>query len=180
VPSFFNRDDAGIPRAWIEKVRLSMARLTPRFSANRAIREYTEKYYLPGAQTYRQRAENRGALAAQLVRTRRDLENHWQGIYFGKSEFKDSDGSHFFQTQVYLDDLMSDAVEVELFADELDGLPPERYKMTPGERLIGSNGRLFTAHVVSGRPAEHFTARLSPRDSGLAIPLECSAIEWQR
>jgi starch phosphorylase len=30
-----------------------MARLTPRFSANRAIREYVEKYYLPGAQTYR-------------------------------------------------------------------------------------------------------------------------------
>ena len=180
VPSFFDRDDAGIPRAWVEKVRQSMARLTPRFSANRAIREYAEKYYLPGAQTYRQRAENRAALAAQLVRTRRDIEHHWQGIYFGKFEFKNSDDGHFFQAQVYLDDSVSDVVEVELFADELDGLPPERYQMMRGERLIGSSGRLFTAHVVSGRPAEHFTPRVRPRPSDLAIPLECPAIKWQR
>jgi len=48
-------------------MRQSMARLTPRFSANRAIREYTEKYYLPAAKRYRHRTENRAALAIELV-----------------------------------------------------------------------------------------------------------------
>jgi glycogen phosphorylase len=180
VPCFYARDDAGIPQAWVEKVRQSMARLTPRFSANRAIREYVEKYYIPGAQAYRRRAENRGALAAQLVGWRRHIESRWQGIYFGKFEFKDSDDGHLFQAQVYLDDLDSDAVEVELFADELDGLPVERHRMTRGERLIGSNGWLFSAQVTSRRPAEHFTPRVSPRHADLAIPLECAAIKWQR
>jgi starch phosphorylase len=180
VPSFYDRDDAGIPQAWVEKVRQSMARLTPRFSANRAIREYVERYYLPGAQTYRKRAENRGALAAQLVQWLGRIENHWQGIYFGKFEFKGSDDGHCFQVQVYLDDLDSEAVEVEMFADQRDGLPAERYRMTCGERLIGSNGWFFTAHVVSGRPAEHFTPRARPRHPDLAIPLECPAIKWQR
>ena len=51
---------ASLP-AWVARMRESMARLTPRFSANRAVREYTEQHYLPGAASYRQRAENKGA-----------------------------------------------------------------------------------------------------------------------
>jgi glycogen phosphorylase len=175
VPSFYNRDDAGIPQAWVDKVRQSMARLTPLFSANRAIREYAERHYLPGAQSYRKRSESRGAPAAQLAHWLRHIQNHWQGIYFGNLEFKGSDDGHRFQVQVYLDDLDSEAVEVEMFADERDGLPSERYRMTRGERLIGSNGWLFTARVESQRPAEHFTPRACARHPDLAIPLECPA-----
>jgi len=100
VPGFYDRDDSGIPRAWVEKVRRSMARLTPRFSANRAIREYAEKYYLPGAERYRARAENHGGLAVELVNMRRRIEDQWQGIYFGKFEIKSADNGHIFQTQV--------------------------------------------------------------------------------
>ena len=180
VPSFYDRDESGIPQAWVEKVRQSMARLTPRFSANRTIREYTEKYYLPAAQRYCRRSQDSGALAVELVNMRRRIEDHWQGIYFGKFEIRNSDNGHFFQTQAYLNDVVSDAVEVELFADALNGLPPERYPMRRGERLIGSNGWVFTANVASARPAEHFTPRVYPRHPELAIPLECPAIKWQR
>jgi len=67
VPGFYDRDDTSVPQRWVEKMRQSMARLTPRFSANRAIREYTEKYYLPAAKRYRHRTENRAALAIELV-----------------------------------------------------------------------------------------------------------------
>jgi starch phosphorylase len=37
----------GIPTAWVARVRESMARLTPRYSANRTVRQYTEQHYLP-------------------------------------------------------------------------------------------------------------------------------------
>jgi len=180
VPGFYDRDDSGIPQRWVEKVRRSMARLTPRFSANRTIREYAEKYYLPAALRYSRRAENHGAIAVELVSLLRQIEDHWQGIYFGKFEIRNSNNGHIFQTQVYLSDLVTDAIEVELFADELDGLPSERYPMTRGERLIGSNGWVFTAEVVTARPTEHFTPRVYLRHPELAIPLECPAIRWQR
>jgi len=38
---FYTRDEKGIPTAWWRGMRESMARLTPRFSANRTVREYT-------------------------------------------------------------------------------------------------------------------------------------------
>jgi len=39
IPEFYARDEQGIPRAWVARVRESMARLTPRFSTNRTVRE---------------------------------------------------------------------------------------------------------------------------------------------
>ncbi len=47
IPEFYNRDENNIPRAWVARMRESMARLTPQFSSKRAVREYTGQYYLP-------------------------------------------------------------------------------------------------------------------------------------
>ena len=53
IPEFYRRDEYGIPTAWVARMRESMAQLTPRFSANRTVREYTEQHYLPAAAAYR-------------------------------------------------------------------------------------------------------------------------------
>lgn len=56
-----------IPTEWIARVRESMARLTPRFSASRSVREYTQQHYLPAASAYRARPANQGAIGRQMV-----------------------------------------------------------------------------------------------------------------
>lgn len=45
IPAFYNRDDAGIPQAWIDRVRASMMALSPAFSAARMVRDYERKVY---------------------------------------------------------------------------------------------------------------------------------------
>ena len=49
IPEFYTRDEKGIPTAWVARMRESMAQLTPQFSSNRAVREYTEQHYIPAA-----------------------------------------------------------------------------------------------------------------------------------
>ncbi|HEY6167108.1 MAG TPA: alpha-glucan family phosphorylase [Verrucomicrobiae bacterium] len=46
VPSFFNRDAAGIPRQWLQRIRRAMATITPQFNTWRMVQEYAKKYYL--------------------------------------------------------------------------------------------------------------------------------------
>ena len=48
-PSSIERNAAGIPAKWVARIRESMARLTPEYSANRAVRQYTEAHYIPAA-----------------------------------------------------------------------------------------------------------------------------------
>jgi starch phosphorylase len=47
LPTFFERDDEGFPKRWIEMMRHSIAELGTEYSTNRMVREYVEKLYLP-------------------------------------------------------------------------------------------------------------------------------------
>ena len=181
IPEFYARDQSGIPTAWVARIRESMARLTPYYSANRAVREYTERYYLPAAAGYRERAANCGALARELVDWRHAIERHWRSVRFGAVKIETHDDQHFFDIEVYLDELAPNAVQVELYADAVVGGDPVRQEMTRDQRLAGgSGGWLYRGRVPATRPAASFTARALPRYPGAAVPLEATHIRWQR
>ena len=76
IPEFYDRSNNGLPAKWLARMRESMAQLTPEFSASRAIEDYTDDHYLPGATGYRHRAARAGdlrggnsAMAAKTGRT---------------------------------------------------------------------------------------------------------------
>ena len=46
IPTFFNRDDNGIPRQWVARIRRSLATLAAEYSTWRMVQEYTRKYYV--------------------------------------------------------------------------------------------------------------------------------------
>jgi glycogen phosphorylase len=46
IPLFYERDEKGIPRRWLLRIRRAMATLVPQFTTRRMVREYTERYYL--------------------------------------------------------------------------------------------------------------------------------------
>lgn len=181
IPEFYSRDGNGIPTAWVARMRESMARLTPRFSSNRAVREYTEEHYLPAATAYRARAAEKGAAGLQLVNWRRSLEQKWSSLRFGEAKVETSSGQFVFEVHVYLDDLDPDAVRVELYADGENGAAPVRQEMNRVRRLVGAaGGYVYGAAVPATRPAADYTARVIPNRDGVAVPLEAAQILWQR
>ena len=81
-------------------MRESMVRLTPQFSANRAIREYTDSYYVAAATAYRERARDHGASAQSLLAWKTVLSQHWANVRFGDLQITTADGTHHFHVQV--------------------------------------------------------------------------------
>ena len=49
VPMFYERDDAGLPLAWLEKIRTSLRSLGPRVTAERMLQEYVDRLYEPAS-----------------------------------------------------------------------------------------------------------------------------------
>jgi glycogen phosphorylase len=156
-----------------------MARLTPYFSANRAVREYTERYYLPAAERYRNRAAANGALGEDISGWQRLITEHWNAVRFGETTVQTREGQHVISVQAFLGDLDPDAVQVELYADAVDDAGPVRQPMTREQALTGS-AWLYRAEVPATRPAVDYTARLIPCHPALTTPLEASQILWQR
>jgi starch phosphorylase len=181
IPEFYARDERGVPTAWLARMRKSMASLTPRFSADRTVREYTEQHYLPGAASYRERAANQGAVGRQVVDWRHALEKEWPALRFGEVKVETDGVQHVFEVQVYLHDLDPHAARVELYADGVDGDGPVRQEMARGRQLAGAaRGYAYRARVPATRPAADYTARVIPHDTGVAVPLEAARILWQR
>lgn len=48
VPEFYARDENGLPKAWIERMRNSIATLTPQFSSDRMVMDYVRDIYTSG------------------------------------------------------------------------------------------------------------------------------------
>jgi starch phosphorylase len=181
IPEFYTRDKNGIPTAWVARMRESMARLTPRFSANRTVREYTEQHYIPAAAAYRERAADKGAMGVQLVNWQRAMEQNWPNLRFGEVKVETVGEQHVFDVQVYLSGLDPNTVCVELYAEGLNRDKPVRQEMTRVRQLAGaSGGYVYSTAVSAARPTADYTARVIPYCDGVAIPLEDARILWQR
>lgn len=178
IPEFYNRDETGVPLAWIHRIRESIARLTPVFSATRCVREYLEKHYAPLAAAYLRRSSDGQGMAESLLNWQRRLSAHWSKLRFGSMRVETVGEEHRFQVQVYLDEMNPDAVQVELYAEAINGAEPVRQAMVRGESLVGENAWRYLAAVRADRPAAHFTPRVIPRHPEALVPLESAQILW--
>jgi starch phosphorylase len=181
IPEFYAHNEQGIPTAWVARMRESMARLTPRFSADRTVRDYTEQHYLPAAIAYRLRIADKGAIGRQMVDWRHGLEQKWATLHLGEVKVETRGEQHVFEVQVYLNDLDPKAVRVELYANGVNGGSPVRQEMKQGRQLVGAaRGYIYSATIPATRPATDYTARIIPNFAGIAVPLEEANILWQR
>jgi starch phosphorylase len=182
IPEFYARDANDIPRAWVARVRESMASLTPVYSANRSVREYVERFYIPASQACRERSQHRGALAQEIAAWRRAIETGWRSMRFGRVAIETRSGQHHFQVSVGLGALPPTAVRVELYADPVAGEAPFHEEMAPLEELQDrdADAKVYAVSVPARRPAADYTARIVPRFPGVLVPLEAPEILWQR
>ncbi|AIY47658.1 glycosyltransferase family 1 protein [Mycolicibacterium fortuitum] len=84
TPKFYERDEHGVPTRWVEMVRHTLQVLGPKVLASRMVRDYTEKYYLPAAQSLRETVEATSGepfgAARQLADYRRRAQDAWPKI----------------------------------------------------------------------------------------------------
>lgn len=181
IPEFYQRDEQGIPNAWVARMKESMAKLTPRFSADRALREYTEKLYVPAAAALCERIADKGAIGRNIVNWKHNLNEKWASLRFGEVKVETRDEKYVFEVQVFLNDLDPKAVRVELYADGAMGSAPIVQEMTCLRRLAGVlGGHVYGAKVSAVRPAKDYTARIVPYFPSISAPLEEARILWQK
>ena len=181
IPEFYTRNDEGIPAAWVERMRESMAHLTPQFASSRTVTDYTEKHYLPAAEAYRTRSRDQAALANKLVDQKTEWLKKRSAIRFESRKVQNEGNQHIIEVEVFLGDANPDTVWVELYADGVNGGVAVIYEMKRTRTLSGvAGGYAYLTSVSADRPATDYTARIRSHIEGLAAPLETSWILWQK
>jgi starch phosphorylase len=179
VPTFYNRDQNGIPRRWLAIMRESMATLTPYFSANRMVREYTSRFYLPLAASYHKRVKDNAGLGHNLVNWLKRIDDFWPEIHVDNVVTETQDNQYLFRMQVYLGELTAEDVCVELFAEA-----PEQdtfciQPMQIEQALAGAvNGFIYSTRIPATSPIADYTPRIRPYHPDCSVPMETTHILW--
>ena len=180
IPEFYTRDAAGIPHAWVTRMRASLMHLAPYYSTSRMMKEYVEKMYIPSSEAYSQRMGDNCNLAKELRTWKVTLEQYWHGIHWGNLEVHEETDGWSFDVQVYLGEIQPTCVHVQLFADPTDTGVPVIQEMERQASIPGSvNGYHYYCRIVTERCPTEFSQRIIANHPDSIIPGEMNLILWR-
>ena len=179
--TFYERDEHGVPRRWMEMVRHTLQTLGPKVLASRMVRDYTEKYYVPAARSlHRTVAEVDGVpfgaareLAAYCERARKS----WPSITitdvdaYGLPDTPLLGSELTLTATVFLDGLRPDEVVVQAAVGRVDAadalldpvtVPMAHAGSVDGKEIFSSTTALPVAGSVG------YTVRVLPHHGLLA------------
>ncbi len=188
VPLFFDRPAADkLPRAWIRRMKTSIATNAVRYNTVRMVREYAERFYVPAARLAEEIAANDLAGAQALVTWKEKVRAAWPSVKIEAVEVgvapKFAVGEFLTMAcTVALGALDPSDVSVEAYYGPLHGeLTPAKgitivAKMTED---MGKGRFRFQAEVPAKESGEHgVAARVLPSHPLVPHPHDVRLIRW--
>ncbi len=80
IPLYFTRDADGIPQGWVDKMRKSIASVGPRFSMDRQVKDYVNRYYVQAAINGERARSDSFATARDLAAWKQEVAVLWSGV----------------------------------------------------------------------------------------------------
>ncbi len=184
VPTYYDRDETGVPVAWMRRAAAAIATVTPRFNAQRMVRDYVERYYQPAAERGEAFVADRER-AAELADWRARVNEHWSTVQLQAKPLPDT--AHTMQEVVSLSATLYPHALADLdlrvevvYSLETDGLQHGLHLVPMRlEERLPDGGLRFEASfepAISGRLV--YGVRVLPVHPALASPFEAHAIRW--
>ncbi len=189
IPLFRDRDEDGLPRRWLERVRRSLAGLTPRFSSHRMVRDYLNDFYMPAAARHSALAADGCAAARRLATWKHSLPERFASLRVDqirvegmKGTMLDCDRPLTVTAGIVPGGMTPEELCVQLvIGPSENGDFPERPDVVNLEpvRRTGDGRLIYAGSYVPVRPGSHaYGVRVMPVIEELGSPLETRLIVW--
>jgi starch phosphorylase len=188
IPTFYDRDKDGRPRAWLERMKAAMLKLCPMFSINRMVREYATRTYFPAQSRYAEFLENGAAKAKQLADWKLKLTRSWRDVYIESVEASAQEKLQVgddmrVRAWVNLGELSHEDLAVQIYHGAIDQngniTEGEIVPMTYAEDGGKNNLAMFSGAIRYFKSGRHgFTVRIVPHHDDLLSPFETGLLHW--
>lgn len=186
-PLFYARDEFGLPRGWIAKMKQSMEKLGPIYDTRRMVTEYAQTYYLPAAARAKRLATDEHAVTKALVEWKHKIRGDWSQVKFesvtAETDHLEAGQKALVRAVVQLGETLTpEDVRVELYVGQLDS---DRSFIHAEGLPMASTGRDGTSWVYMGTlPSERsgqqgFAVRILPYHQDAVLPQELPLITWE-
>ena len=86
APRFYERNAKGVPTRWVESIRHTLSTLSPALSADRMVKEYVERLYLPASHAQRSISANGREPARELAEWKARVTAAWPKVHVSHVE----------------------------------------------------------------------------------------------
>jgi starch phosphorylase len=185
APRFYERGDDGVPGRWVASIRHTLATLSPVLNADRMVREYVERLYLPAAHDERRLVADGAHLARELAAWKTRVACAWPSVAVVHVESGGIDAAPqvgdqlHLRAHVALGGLAADDVAVEVVygrSSENDTLiaplKRELSAMDAGGQTTAFEGTIVLEHAGGFG----YTVRITPRNQLLASAAEMGLV----
>jgi len=186
TPMFYQRGNDGLPRAWIKRMKRSMATLLPVFNTNRMVAEYLETCYLPSHKRCMTLMSDHLKGATELAVWRKQLNLAWNqvkvdGIEAPTGQMLRVGGDFPVKVLVQLGSLSSNDVEVQLCHGVLDShgeiVDSKSIALNPGPK--SGSSVTYTGSVKCPSSGQFgFSVRVMPKHANLPHLFEPALVTW--
>ncbi|MDX1972475.1 MAG: alpha-glucan family phosphorylase [Candidatus Sumerlaeia bacterium] len=190
APIFFDRDEKGIPREWLRRVRESMITVGPQFSTNRMVQDYATLFYFPGSERHTLLEDSRFERARNNSHWKNQLRAAWPNIQIHAcveeanalpEAIRVTDKINIV-AYVDLGTINPNDVQVEIFVAQMNGNPENLKTGSVAMRPDGQNehGRyIYRGSMIQSDSGEYgYTVRVVPRHPDLVHPNEMGLVSW--
>ena len=188
VPSFYQRDSSGLPRAWIAKMKASIHQLGQFFNTHRMVDGYAEKFYVPVSEHFRTFTSDGMERATNLAAWKSLVKDAWPEVEVINVTVPDLeqvrvDECFEVQAKLRLGKLTPGDVSVELYLGPVDAsgeiADPKIVPLTFREE-VESGAYIYEASVVTCEKSGlyGYTVRVLPHHPDLVTPFIPDLITW--
>lgn len=182
APTFYERDEHGLPHRWLAMVRHTLQTLGPKVLASRMVRDYVTRLYYPAAVSGAEVNANDYALARALATWKARVRNAWSVIRVdhveseGVADVVTAGSTVDVRAFISLGELSPDDVTVQVLSGRVDSddrlTEPVATAMDPIEQYEQNRWK-FRAHVTLDHNGPFgYTVRVLPKHPGLITPVE--------
>jgi starch phosphorylase len=187
VPLFYERDAAGLPRAWIHRMKRSIATIGPAFDTARMVRDYVNGMYAPAARRARAMRDDGLAGARAVVAWKERVGAAWPKVRVQSVAERGPETLVVGQSlrvvaDVSLAGLSPSDVAMDLYFGRLRG----GHALDSGESApmscvgdLGDGSFRYEGHIPTPLAGEHaFAVRLRPAHPGLPDAFAARLLAW--
>jgi starch phosphorylase len=186
APRFYERGADGVPTRWMASVRHTLATLSPELSADRMVKEYVERLYIPASHAAREITAEGNRPARELAAWKSRVIAAWPKVHVTHVESGGVDAAPqvgdelHVRAHVDLDGLSPDDVSVDVvYGRAWDSDTMTDVQLAPLELASAEPGQsaTFAGTVELARAGSFgYTVRVTPRHVLLASPAELGLV----
>ena len=187
APMYYDRGPDGLPRRWIEKMKMSMKTCCPVFNTNRMVADYTRKYYVPTAKSSARVSADEHAVARRLAAWNSDIGGKWQQVAIEHVEADAQDeirvGAELeVRARIRLGEIPTENVYVEIYHGPrgVNGELVETHVETMAcTEQLGDGRFAFTGTMKCELSGQHgFAVRVRPHHDDEITRFQTGLIVW--